>query len=312
MKPEAVVDHLAHLVPVHLVEDLVEVVLQLVVAQADLLVVHTKASPLPATSQSLPQKLLQSAALATKDHLVLLELRESPDRMVRTETMDQMDRMERTLKVFQPNWRSLALSAHQDHLAHKDLPDQRDRLDPRDLLESHHAMVFPESKACKASPAQLDVPDAKDHVEPQASLVDLSQCLDLRDLLASLEHPESRDQRVSLDQTDSPSKAHLDLPETLESLDAKAALDLLDQLDQLERMERRAPATTAQNPVLHLATSLVLVAVPTVVELETTSSRELHEAAITRMAPHNDEPLLLPQWHYSKMVKFEAFHFILS
>lgn len=205
--------------------------------------------------QTLEHHFHQSAAPVTRD------LPDSPDpkelqvRKVMMEPTAKMDPTDAMPKSSQRHMRSHALSAPLDPLAHKAPLDPKAHQDPRVRPESPHAMECPETREWQANPDLLVSPDAKDPVELPDSPADSSPYLDLRLPQEPLDHPETKVQRDSPAQPDSPSKVHPEGPEMREKPDARVAPARVESQDRPDRMETRAAATIAPSPVPRQATS---------------------------------------------------------
>lgn len=193
------------------------------------------------------------AVLAIKVHLVLLVQKESLEEMVMMELLVSQEKMEKTQNFCPLRNPSHASSAHLDLQDHTAPWDPKDHLDQKELLESHHAMVFPATLVWLDNPDLWADQDAKDHEEHLATQDASSQSPDHKAHLDLPDHPESKVQRVNQVPMVNPSKAHPENPESQANPAKKADLDLLEPQDQPETMARKAVATTAQSPAHHQA-----------------------------------------------------------
>jgi hypothetical protein len=194
------------------------------------------------------------AVLVIKVHLDLLVQKEKLEEMEMTELLVSQERMERILSFCQSR-----RSPNHASSAHLDLQDPtaqwepKDHLDQKDLLASHHAMVFPATSAWLVNPVQLADQDAKAHVEHPATQDVSSQFPDHKAHLVLPDHLDQKDQKDNPVQMVNLSKAH---PENLASQanpEKKADLDPLALLAQQETMARKAVATIVQSHVPHQA-----------------------------------------------------------
>jgi len=112
-------------------------------------------------------------------------------------------------------------------------------------------MVFPESKELKDSQDHKEEMAEKDHVEPQANQVVLSQFQDRKAHLGLQDNQENQDLKDSRVKTANHSKDHPDSQVMLASPEEKDALDQLDLPAQQEIQARRDLANTAHLPALH-------------------------------------------------------------